>query len=171
MKPLTVLRRLDCVLAPTKQKVLAAQARFGGRLDNPERQLERASGFASFGDRKVDLHPDAVDNAAIGTIFEELIRKSTDAGQARSEAAGRAPVVLVAHRVLVALRVSRLYPTTHFGFRRITVERPFSPRCPNATPRPRSAATATAAPSPDPELRDTENVPLMTMSSRSSSPT
>ena len=27
-----------------------------------------------FGDRKVDLHLEAVDNAAMGTIFEELIR-------------------------------------------------------------------------------------------------
>ena len=138
--PLTVLRRLDCVLAPTKRKVLAVQARFKGRLDNPERQLERASGFAfyntsrydfeklladaphvaqnlrnyiagfspnmrevlekfdfdntiskldeagllfqvvqRFGDPKVDLHPDAVDNAAMGTIFEELIRKFNEA--------------------------------------------------------------------------------------------
>ena len=138
--PLTVLRRLDCVLAPTKRKVLAAQARFKDRLDNPKRQLERASGFAfyntsrydfgklladaphiaqnlrhyiagfspnmrevlekfdfdntiskldeagllfqvvqRFGDPRVDLHPDAVDNAAMGTIFEELIRKFNEA--------------------------------------------------------------------------------------------
>ena len=138
--PLTVLRRLDCVLAPTKRKVLAVQARFKGKLDNLEGQLERASGFAfyntsrydfeklladaphiaqnlrnyiagfspnmrevlenfdfdntiskldesgllfqvvqRFGDPKVDLHPDAVDNAAMGTIFEELIRKFNEA--------------------------------------------------------------------------------------------
>ena len=138
--PLTVLRRLDCVLAPTKQKVLAVQARFKGRLDNPERQLERASAFAfyntsrydfeklladaphiaqnlrnyiagfspnmrevlekfdfdntiskldeagllflvvqRFGDPQVNLHPDAVDNATMGTIFEELIRKFNEA--------------------------------------------------------------------------------------------
>ena len=32
--PLTVLRRLDCVLAPTKRKVLEVQARFKGKLDN-----------------------------------------------------------------------------------------------------------------------------------------
>ena len=32
-----------------------------------------------FGDPKVDLHPDAVDNAAMGTIFEELIRKFNEA--------------------------------------------------------------------------------------------
>ena len=138
--PLTVLRRLDCVLAPRKQKVLAVQARFQGRLDNLEPQLRRASGFAfyntsrydfvklladaphiaqnlrhyiagfspnmrevlekfdfdntiskldeagllfqvvqRFGDPKVNLHPDAVDNAAMGTIFEELIRKFNEA--------------------------------------------------------------------------------------------
>jgi type I restriction enzyme M protein len=138
--PLTVLRRLDCVLAPTKRKVLAVQARFKGKLDNLDPQLRRASGFAfyntsrydfeklladaphiaqnlrnyiagfspnmrevlekfdfdntiskldeagllfqvvqRFGDPKVDLHPNAVDNAAMGTIFEELIRKFNEA--------------------------------------------------------------------------------------------
>ena len=139
--PLTVLRRLDCVLAPTKRKVLAVQARFKGKLDNLDPQLRRASGFAfyntsrydfeklladaphvaqnlrhyiagfspnmrevlekfefdntiskldesgllfqvvqRFGDpKKVNLHPDAVDNAAMGTIFEELIRKFNEA--------------------------------------------------------------------------------------------
>ena len=138
--PLTVLRRLDCVLAPTKRKVLEVQARFKGKLDNPDRQLQRASGFAfyntsrydfeklladaphiaqnlrnyiagfspnmrevlekfefdntiskldeagllflvvqRFGDPQVNLHPDAVDNAAMGTIFEELIRKFNEA--------------------------------------------------------------------------------------------
>ena len=138
--PLTVLRRLDCVLAPTKQKVLKVQARFKGKLENLDPQLRRASGFAfyntsrydfeklladaphiaqnlrnyiagfspnmrevlekfdfdntiskldeagllfqvvqRFGDPRVNLHPDAVDNAAMGTIFEELIRKFNEA--------------------------------------------------------------------------------------------
>ena len=138
--PLTVLRRLDCVLAPTKRKVLEVQARFKGKLDNLDPQLRRASGFAfyntsrydleklladaphiaqnlrnyiagfspnmrevlekfdfdntiskldeagllflvvqRFGDPQVNLHPDAVDNAAMGTIFEELIRKFNEA--------------------------------------------------------------------------------------------
>lgn len=136
--PLTVLRRLDCVLAPTKEKVLATQARFVGKLENPDRQLRGASGFAFYntsrydfakllGDaphlaanlrnyiagfspnmreviekfdfyntiskldeagllfqvmerfRKVDLHPDKVDNPTMGMIFEELIRKFNEA--------------------------------------------------------------------------------------------
>ena len=138
--PLTVLRRLDCVLAPAKPKVLAVQARFKGKLDNLGPQLRRASGFAfyntsrydfeklladaphvaqnlrnyiagfspnmrevlekfdfdntiskldeagllflvvqRFGDPQVNLHPDAVDNTTMGTIFEELIRKFNEA--------------------------------------------------------------------------------------------
>ena len=138
--PLTVLRRLDCVLAPTKRKVLEVQARFKGKLDNLDPQLRRASGFAfyntsrydfeklladaphiaqnlrnyiagfspnmrevlekfdfdntiskldeagllflvvqRFGDPQVNLHPDAIDNATMGTIFEELIRKFNEA--------------------------------------------------------------------------------------------
>ena len=138
--PLTVLRRLDCVLAPTKRKVLAVQARFKGKLDKLDPQLRRASGFAfynmsrydfeklladaphiaqnlrnyiagfspnmrevlekfdfdntiakldeagllflvvqRFGDPKVDLHPDAIENFTMGTIFEELIRKFNEA--------------------------------------------------------------------------------------------
>ena len=138
--PLTVLRRLDCVLAPTKRKVLEVQARYKGRIENLDPQLRRAAGFAfyntsrydfeklladaphvaqnlrnyiagfspnmrevlekfdfdntiskldesgllfqvvqRFGDPQVNLHPDAVDNAAMGTIFEELIRKFNEA--------------------------------------------------------------------------------------------
>ncbi len=46
--PLTVLRRLDCVLGPTKEKVLATQARFKGKLENPGPQLRKASGFAFY---------------------------------------------------------------------------------------------------------------------------
>ncbi len=46
--PLTVLRRLDCVLAPTKTKVLATQARYKGQLDDLDPQLRRASGFAFY---------------------------------------------------------------------------------------------------------------------------
>ncbi|MDI6894958.1 MAG: class I SAM-dependent DNA methyltransferase [Bacillota bacterium] len=46
--PLTVLRRLDCVLAPTKGKVLETVARFKEKLENLDPQLRRASGFAFY---------------------------------------------------------------------------------------------------------------------------
>ena len=138
--PFTVLRRLDCVLAPTKKKVLAVQAKYKGKIENLDPQLRRASGFAfyntsrydfqklladaphvaqnlrnyiagfspnmrevlekfdfdntlskldeagllyqvaqRFGDPRVDLHPDVIDNFTMGTIFEELIRKFNEA--------------------------------------------------------------------------------------------
>ncbi len=137
--PLTVLRRLDCVLAGTKDKVLAKQAELRGRkLDNLDPQLRKVSGFAFYntsrfdfdkllGDaphlaanlrnyiagfspnmrevierfdfdntiskldeagllfqvlerfKSVDLHPDRVDNATMGTIFEELLQKFNEA--------------------------------------------------------------------------------------------
>jgi len=137
--PLTVLRRLDCVLAPTKNKVLARQAALRGRgLQDLDAQLRKASEFAFYntsrydfekllGDaphiaanlrnyiagfspnmrevierfdfdntiskldeagllfqvierfKKVDLHPDKVDNPTMGSIFEHLIRKFNEA--------------------------------------------------------------------------------------------
>ncbi len=137
--PLTVLRRLDCVLEPTKLKVLKKQAELTGKkLENLDPQLRKASGFAfyntsrydfeklladaphlaanlrnyiagfsenmrdvlekfDFGNtiskldeagllfkvlerfKNVDLHPEAIDNATMGTIFEELIRKFNEA--------------------------------------------------------------------------------------------
>ena len=46
--PLTVLRRLDCVLAPTRQEVLAVQKRYQGKIENLDPQLRRASGFAFY---------------------------------------------------------------------------------------------------------------------------
>src|SRR6266699_2124829 len=136
--PLTVLRRLDCVLAARKMKVLETQARLKGKLENLDPQLRKASGFAFYNTsrydfeklladapnlaanlrnyiagfsenmrdvlekfdfdntirrlaeagllfqvlerfKNVDLHPDAVPNPMMGTIFEELIRKFNEA--------------------------------------------------------------------------------------------
>jgi type I restriction enzyme M protein len=42
--PLTVLRRLDCVLAPTKQQVLETNAKLKGKLENLTPQLTKAAG-------------------------------------------------------------------------------------------------------------------------------
>ena len=137
--PLTVLRRLDCVLADSKDRVLKRQAELKGKgLEGLEAQLRRASGFAFYNTsrydfeklladaphlaanlrnyiagfspnmrevlekfdfdntlakldeagllfqvverfKNVDLHPDQIDNATMGTIFEELIRKFNEA--------------------------------------------------------------------------------------------
>ncbi len=136
--PLTVLRRLDCVLAPTKEKVLQVNAEYKDKLVDLDNLLRKASGFAFYNTspydfekvlndapniaanlrnyisgfspnmrevvekfdfdntiskldeagllfkvlerfKNVDLHPDVVDNATMGTIFEELIRRFNEA--------------------------------------------------------------------------------------------
>lgn len=137
--PLTVLRRLNCVLSGTKNKVLAKQAELRGKkLENLDPQLRKIAGFAFYNTsrydfdklladaphlaanlrnyiagfspnmrevlekfdfdntiskldeagllfqvlerfKNVDLHPDKIDNPAMGTIFEELIRKFNEA--------------------------------------------------------------------------------------------
>jgi type I restriction enzyme M protein len=132
--PFTVLRRLDCVLEPTKAKVLAETARREKAKLNPEPFLLKVSGQHFYntspldmktlmGDQmnigenlraymqgfapvvrdifehfefhvqidrlqkggllylvaekfaNIDLHPDAVSNAQMGAVFEELIRR------------------------------------------------------------------------------------------------
>ena len=46
--PLTVLRRLDCVLEPTKDQVLQKNAQLKGKLENLAPQLQAASGYAFY---------------------------------------------------------------------------------------------------------------------------
>jgi len=53
--PLTVLRRLDCVLAPTKAKVMETQARFKGKLNELGGLLSKASGFAFYNTSRYDF--------------------------------------------------------------------------------------------------------------------
>ncbi len=54
--PLTVLRRLDCVLAPTKEKVLAKQGELRGKkLENLDPQLRRVSGLAFYNTSRYDF--------------------------------------------------------------------------------------------------------------------
>src|SRR2546430_1658884 len=54
--PLTVLRRLDCVLADTKARVLKRQAELKGKgLEDLDAQLRRASGFAFYNTSRYDF--------------------------------------------------------------------------------------------------------------------
>lgn len=136
--PLTVLRRIDSVLAPTKAKVLETHNRYKDQLDNLDPLLRQASGYAFYNTsrydferlvadppniaanlrhyiagfspnmreviekfdfdntvnklveadllylvmerfKNVDLSPESIDNHAMGTVFEELIRKFNEA--------------------------------------------------------------------------------------------
>ncbi len=133
--PFTVLRRLDCVLQPTKADVLATEKKFKGKVKDLRPVLEQKTGVRFYNtsqldlkaivaagqdfrenllsyidafdddvrdifikrfrvqdyidrlDRAgilllvlqkfvgVDLHPDAVDNHTMGSVFEDLIRR------------------------------------------------------------------------------------------------
>jgi len=53
--PLTVLRRLDCVLAPTKEKVLETKAQYSGKIENLDPLLRKASGFAFYNTSRYDF--------------------------------------------------------------------------------------------------------------------
>ncbi len=54
--PLTVLRRIDCVLAPTKPKVLERVASLRGKgLENLDPQLKKASGYAFYNTSRYDF--------------------------------------------------------------------------------------------------------------------
>jgi len=54
--PFTVLRRMDCVLAPTKVKVLEASKDLKAKgIKNPDGQLRRASGFVFYNTSKYDF--------------------------------------------------------------------------------------------------------------------
>jgi len=53
--PFTVLRRIDCVLAPTKEKILETHAKLKGKLENLDPQLRKASGFAFYNTSKYDF--------------------------------------------------------------------------------------------------------------------
>jgi type I restriction enzyme M protein len=71
--PLTVLRRLDCVLAPTKSKVMETQARFKGKLDNPDEQLRRASGFAFYNTSRFDFEKICAEPANVAPNLRKYI--------------------------------------------------------------------------------------------------
>src|SRR6266436_3752810 len=93
--PLTVLRRFDCILAPTKAKVLREHKSLKGKGENIIRhRLSRVTGVPFYNLSKftlgmaekdllylvikkfanVDLSPERVDPMQMGYVFEELIR-------------------------------------------------------------------------------------------------
>ena len=84
--PLTVLRRLDCVLEPTKQKVLDRAAQFAGKVENLDPILEMAAGEQFFNTSKYDFSKlldapdDLADNlrhyiASFSTTARDIIQK------------------------------------------------------------------------------------------------
>jgi type I restriction enzyme M protein len=72
--PFTVLRRLDCVLAPTKEKVLAKQAELTKKgLKDQDAQLRKASGFAFYNTSRYDFERIAADAPHVASNLRNYI--------------------------------------------------------------------------------------------------
>ena len=72
--PFTVLRRLDCVLAATKEKVLARQAELAARgLQDLDAQLRKASGFAFYHTSRYDFEKLLADPLHLATNLRNYI--------------------------------------------------------------------------------------------------
>lgn len=71
--PLTVLRRIDCVLAPTKRKVLETNARLKGKLENLDPQLRKASGYAFYNTSLYDFERLLVDAPNLASNLRNYI--------------------------------------------------------------------------------------------------
>ena len=77
--PLTVLRRLDCVLAPTKQQVLARMAALRELgLEDLRRQLEKASGFAFYNTSRYDFDKLLADAPQVAANLRDYIAGFSD---------------------------------------------------------------------------------------------
>jgi type I restriction enzyme M protein len=53
--PFTILRRLDCVLTPTKKEVLKKYEQYKNKLEDPSGILKKASGYSFFNTSKYDF--------------------------------------------------------------------------------------------------------------------
>ena len=71
--PLTVLRRLDCVLAGTKERVLKRQAELKGKgLEDLAAQLRRAAGFAFYNTSRYDFEKLLADAPHLATNLRRV---------------------------------------------------------------------------------------------------
>ncbi|HPG40329.1 MAG TPA: class I SAM-dependent DNA methyltransferase [bacterium] len=71
--PLTVLRRLDCVLEATKRQVLATNAQYAGKLDNPDQLLRKASGYAFYNTSQYDFSKLLDDSSGLAANLRNYI--------------------------------------------------------------------------------------------------
>ena len=76
--PLTVLRRIDCVLAPRKAKVLERNNSLKGKLENLDPQLRKAAGFAFYNTSKYDFEKLLADPANIAANLRNYINGFSD---------------------------------------------------------------------------------------------
>ncbi|GAA1256255.1 hypothetical protein GCM10009609_19270 [Pseudonocardia aurantiaca] len=71
--PFTVLRRLDCVLAPTRQAVLDKKAELEGRIQNMDGMLKRASGRSFYNTSRLDFRASVGDQDSVARNLQAYI--------------------------------------------------------------------------------------------------
>jgi type I restriction enzyme M protein len=76
--PFTVLRRIDCVLAPTKPAVLETHEKLRERLDNLDPQLQRASRYAFYNISRYDFERLLDDPPNLGPNLRNYINGFSD---------------------------------------------------------------------------------------------
>jgi type I restriction enzyme M protein len=76
--PLTVLRRIDAVLAPTKPQVLETYTKYVGQLDNLDNLLRRQSGYAFYNTSKFDFDRLLADAPNLAANLREYINGFSD---------------------------------------------------------------------------------------------
>src|SRR5579864_869761 len=76
--PLTVLRRLDCVLEPSKDKVLSTYAKLKDKLENLAPQLGRASGFAFYNTSPFNFERLLADSKSLAANLRAYINGFSD---------------------------------------------------------------------------------------------
>ena len=76
--PLTVLRRLDCVLEPNKDKVLSTYAKLKDKLENLAPQLRKASGFAFYNTSPFNFERLLADSKSLAANLRAYINGFSD---------------------------------------------------------------------------------------------
>ena len=150
--PLTVLRRLDCVLEPTKAEVLETMADLPETLRNREPLLQQVAGqtFVNMLEAVVALPDQLFYNTGISTYFwvvtnrkaphrrgkvqlidarDSFTKMRKSLGQKRKEISAEqiADITRLCGAFEESSRV-KIFPNESFGFLRITVERPLQLR-------------------------------------------
>ena len=76
--PFTVLRRLECVLEPTREKVIETVARFAGQDIDPDRFLRKASGHSFYNKSDLTLKKIANDPAHAAANLQAYVGAFSD---------------------------------------------------------------------------------------------
>src|SRR5579872_228468 len=76
--PLTVFRRIDCVLQPTKEHVLEVHNMYRGKIENMSPMLTKASGYAFYNTSRYDFEKLLADHAGLAANLQHYINSFSE---------------------------------------------------------------------------------------------